>query len=133
TGTNSRTRIMHTSRQFGPWRPGLDAAELRARLRSLRAIAGLLAGPRAAAMNAKLREAEHDPEALEPAADELDRLAPLDRRRILASCGALAWRQVRPVLRFTPRELVRRRTPRLSVLCLIGLPMKLDRRMSGRR
>ncbi|MHC2021380.1 hypothetical protein [Methylobacterium sp. CM6247] len=67
---------MHASRQFGPWAPSLDAAELRARLRSLRAIARLLAGLRAEAMNTLLRQAETDLAALVPAADELDRLVP---------------------------------------------------------
>lgn len=37
-----------------------------------------------------LRQAEHDPVALEPALAELDRLASLDRRHLLASYGALA-------------------------------------------
>ncbi len=75
---------------FGPWRPGIDAAELRARCRSLRAIAGLLAGPRADAFCAALLAAETDPSALDLAADELDRLAPLDMRRVLASYGQRA-------------------------------------------
>lgn len=62
--------------QWRPFAPDLDPAERRARLRSLRAIARPLAGPRAEAMNTFLRQAETDPAALEPAADELDRLAP---------------------------------------------------------
>lgn len=101
---------MHPSRQFGPWATGLDVAELRARLRSLRAIARILAGRRATAMNALLLQAETDPAALVPAADALDGLAPLDRRRILAAYAATPYPpalgtlpQARPFLRATPR------------------------------
>lgn len=75
---------------FGPWRPGIDAAERRARCRSMRAVAGLLAGPRADDLCAALLAAETNPGALDLAAVELDRLAPLDMRRVLASYGARA-------------------------------------------
>lgn len=96
---------------FGPWRPGLADAELRARCRSLRAVAGLLAGPRADALCAALLAAETDPSALDLAADELDRLAPLDMRRVLASYGqraapprAYVNPQACPTTRATPRS-----------------------------
>lgn len=75
---------------FGPWRPGIDAAERRARCRSMRAVAGLLIGPRADALCEALIAAETDPDALDQAAVELDRLASLDRRHILASYGTRA-------------------------------------------
>ena len=75
---------------FGPWRPGIDDAERRARCRSMRAVAGLIAGPRADPLVGFLLAAETDDNALELAADALDDLSPLDRRRILASYAARA-------------------------------------------
>lgn len=107
---------------FGPWRPGIDAAERRARCRSMRAIAGLVAGPRADPLVGFLLAAETDDVALDLAADALDDLAPLDRRKILASYAAraapppaFANPQARrlPRLRFTP-------TPRPWVRPLAG-------------
>ena len=98
---------MKPDRMFGPWAPGLDQAELRARLRSFRAIARLTAGPRATVLVDLLAKAEQDPAALVPAADALDRLEPVDRRRILASYAALGTRaQARPGLRVTPLHMV---------------------------
>ncbi|CAO4172328.1 hypothetical protein AFFFEF_01958 [Methylorubrum extorquens] len=75
---------------FGPWRPGIDVAERRARCRSMRAVAGLVAGPCADALAGHLLNAELDEAALDLAADAPDDLAPLDRRRILASYAARA-------------------------------------------
>ena len=76
--------------QWGPFAPGLDAAEMRARLRSLRQTARLLIGPRGTALCRLLAEAEADPAALEAACRALDALAANDRRQILASYAALS-------------------------------------------
>ncbi|GJD52699.1 hypothetical protein OPKNFCMD_5465 [Methylobacterium crusticola] len=81
--------------EFGPWRPGLDSAERLARLRSLRAIARLLTGPRGARLVEALEQAEHDPDALPIAADELNRMPSLDRRQILGAFAGLYPRQKR--------------------------------------
>lgn len=75
--------------RFGPWASDLDAGERLARLRSLRAIARLCLGPRGEAFTESLRRAETDETALEPALRQLDALAALDRRAVLASFGAL--------------------------------------------
>lgn len=111
--TISSHDTMAPSRQFGPWASGLDPAEQRARLRSLRAIARLVAGPRADAVVKLLRQAEDDPAALVPAADALDRLEPLDRRRILGSFAGLGTHPAtRPLLLTTPRPREPHRDPR---------------------
>lgn len=75
---------------WGPFAPGIDPAEQRARLRSLRALAKVYAGPRAADACRLLAQAETDPTALEPASAAVNRLAPVDRRQILASFARLA-------------------------------------------
>ena len=75
---------------FGPWRPGIDAAERRARCRSMRAVAGLIAGPRADPLVGLLLAAETEDTALDLAADALEDLEPLDRRCILSSYAARA-------------------------------------------
>lgn len=75
--------------QWGPFAPGIEAAELRARLRSLRQTARLLIGPRGTDLCRLLAQAETDPAALEPACRALDALAANDRRQILASFAAL--------------------------------------------
>lgn len=75
--------------RWGPFRPDLDEAERRARLRCLRAIVHLSTGPRGVALADLLRRAESDPAALPAAIDALDRLAGLDRRHVLASYAAL--------------------------------------------
>lgn len=74
---------------WGPFAPNIDPAEQRARLRSLRALAKVYAGPRAADACRLLAQAETDPAALEPASEALGRLAPIDRRQILASFARL--------------------------------------------
>ncbi|WP_264051669.1 hypothetical protein [Methylobacterium flocculans] len=74
---------------WGPFAEGIDPAEQRARLRSLRALAKVYAGPRAAVVCRLLAQAETDPAALEPASVALNRLAPVDRRQILASFARL--------------------------------------------
>lgn len=76
--------------QFGPWAAGLDAAEQRARLRAMRALARVHCGPRGADLVRLLARAETDPAALEPALVALDRLPSNDRRHLLASYSALA-------------------------------------------
>lgn len=82
--------MMAPADQFGPWAEGLDQAEQRARLRSLRALAAIHCGPRAATLCRLLSSAETDPADLEPAAEALNRLAPIDRRHVLASYAGLA-------------------------------------------
>lgn len=74
--------------RWGPFASGLDPCERRARLRSLRAIARLHIGPRGAALDAALNAAESDEDQLPKALTALDRLASLDRRRVLASYAA---------------------------------------------
>ena len=74
---------------WGPFRPELDDAERLACLRSLRALARVLAGPRADYLCRALAEAETDPAALEPARAALRALEPVDRRKILATYAAL--------------------------------------------
>lgn len=74
---------------FGPWRPDIDPAERLARLRSMRAITRLTLGPRGETFAEALRQAETDPGQLEPALHQLDALAALDRRTVLASFAAL--------------------------------------------
>lgn len=75
--------------QWGPFALGLDPAEQRARLRSLRQTARLLIGPRGAEFCHWLAKAETDPAALEPACRALNALAANDRRQVLASYAAL--------------------------------------------
>jgi hypothetical protein len=76
---------------FGPWAPGLDPAERLARLRSLRALVQVFAGPRHPLVVA-LAAAEADP-ADEAAAliawQVLTTMPTIKRRRILASLATL--------------------------------------------
>lgn len=76
---------------WGPFQPGLEAGERLARLRTLRGLIRVLAGPRGAEAGHKLLLAEVDPddEVLAEAAQEFDRLPAIDRRRVLASFAAL--------------------------------------------
>lgn len=78
-----------TRDQWGPWRPDLEPGERLARTRCLRAITRLIAGPRGIVLADRLRQAEKDEAALVPALAALEALAPVDRRRILASYAAL--------------------------------------------
>lgn len=97
------------ARQFGPWALELDPAERLARLRSFRALARVLAGPRAGDLVALLAQAETDPAALVSAADALDRLPSVDMRRIVGSYAGLT-RPLPPVrrgVRAYPRPSVR--------------------------
>lgn len=59
---------------WGSFALDLDEPERRARLRSLRALARVHCGPRAANLVRLLAQAETDPAALEPALRALDRL-----------------------------------------------------------
>lgn len=79
------TQNMKPSDAFGPWTEGLPPCERIARCRTLRAVARMIAGPRADALSSALACAESDPSHLDRALDALDRLASLDRRKILAS------------------------------------------------
>lgn len=81
--------MIASGNRWGPFAPGIDPAEQRARLRSLRQTARLLIGPRGTDLCRLLAQAEADPEALEPACRALDALAANDRRQILASYAAL--------------------------------------------
>ncbi|GEO42144.1 hypothetical protein SAE02_62920 [Skermanella aerolata] len=76
--------------QFGPWMQGLDPAERLARLRSLRALVQLLAGPDHPLCEA-LAQAEVDPTdaAAIEAWEALMTMPTLRRRRILASLATL--------------------------------------------
>lgn len=78
-----------TRDQWGPFRPDIEPPERLARLRSLRVVVHLLVGPRGVELEKHLRDAETDRPALLRALDALDRLAPLDRRRVLASYAAV--------------------------------------------
>lgn len=75
--------------QWGPFAPGLEAAEFRARLRALRAIAHLCLGPRGEHLTETLRLSEHDADRLPAALAAIDALASLDRRRVLATFARL--------------------------------------------
>ncbi|WP_375460583.1 hypothetical protein [uncultured Enterovirga sp.] len=73
---------------WGPFVPGIDAAERKARLRSLRALVKVLAGPRGHDANLALLRAEitdGDSDVLRDAHAEFGRLSPLDRRRVLST------------------------------------------------
>ena len=74
---------------WGPFRPDLDPAERKARLRCLRAIVHLSTGPRGQALTDLLRRAEQDAALLPSALAALTALDPLDKRRVWASYAAL--------------------------------------------
>jgi hypothetical protein len=73
---------------FGPWHPDIDAPERLARLRSMRALAGVFCHHHPQFAEA-LRAAETDQAELERALQLLDELPALNRRRLLASYGAM--------------------------------------------
>lgn len=74
---------------WGPFSPGLDPCEQRARIRALRAISRLCLGPRGDDLDRTLRRAEDDPGVLEWAVILLNGLASLDRRRVWSSYAGL--------------------------------------------
>lgn len=84
---------------WGPWASGIDAGERKARLRGMRALAlGVTWNPDHP-LGAALRQAEDgEPESLQAALIELDRLPALTRRRLLNLYGTL----VRPPKRRKP-------------------------------
>ena len=75
--------------RWGPFAADIDEPERRARLRSMRAIVHLCAGPRGERLAEALRHAERDANNLPAALAELDALAALDRRQVLASFARL--------------------------------------------
>ena len=73
---------------WGPFLPGLDARERKARLRSLRACLHLIAGPRGRVAGMALLRAEisgDQQDTLHDAAEAFERLTALDRRRVLSA------------------------------------------------
>jgi len=89
-----------SSSHFGPWAPGLDAGERKARLWGMRAFAQGITGNPDHALCRALRDAEDgDAESLERALIELDRLPALTRRRLLKHYDSL----IRPS-RMTPKR-----------------------------
>ena len=74
---------------WGPFALNIEPGERIARLRCLTAIAHLSCGPRSVEIVASLRAAEADLAVLPEALAALNRLTPLDRRRIWASYAAL--------------------------------------------
>lgn len=81
--------MMPALNRFGPWSDRIDAAERLARLRSLRAIVRLTTGPRGDRLASELHRAESDAARLPAALLELNHLAALDRRQVLASFAQL--------------------------------------------
>ena len=81
-------------RGFGPWTEDLTEAERLARLRSMRALATVFLGPNHE-FTSTLAAAENDPAAARRALEDLDRLAALPRRRILAVYAEIARQQPR--------------------------------------
>ncbi|MCJ2048525.1 hypothetical protein [Methylobacterium sp. J-070] len=78
-----------TADQWGPFRCGLEQGERRARLRMLAALVHVLTGPRGARLVGLLQAAETEPRVLVEALGDLNRMAPLDKRRIWASYAEL--------------------------------------------
>lgn len=71
--------------KWGAFAEEIDSAEQRARLQALGLWYGSTPPPRVADPCRLLAQAETDPAALEPASVALNRLAPADRRNVLAS------------------------------------------------
>lgn len=71
--------------KWGAFAEEIDSAEQRARLQALRALVRVYAASRVADPCRLLAQAGTDPAALEPASVALNRLAPADRRNVLAS------------------------------------------------
>ena len=80
---------MPSSDRWGPFADGIDEAERRARLRTMRAIVHLTTGPRGERLAEALRLSERDTARLLDALDALAALAPIDRRHVLASFARL--------------------------------------------
>lgn len=76
--------------RFGPWAANLDPAERLARLRSLRALVQIFAGPQSPLAQALARaEVDQSDEAAMAAWEALMTMPSLRRRRILASLATL--------------------------------------------
>jgi hypothetical protein len=74
---------------YGPFAAGLDPAERRARCRALRSLALLIIGQKHPLIEA-LPHAEHDDVSLRRAAEYVDCLTPIRRRRLLCAYAAVA-------------------------------------------
>lgn len=75
--------------RYGLWPAGTDPAERTARLRCLRALVRVYAGPLGERLEHELAASEADPSRLAGALDLLDRLPAVPRRKALASFAAL--------------------------------------------
>jgi hypothetical protein len=75
---------------FGPWRPEIDPTERTAQLRCLAGLAAVFRGSHDPLVSA-LRAAEHDATALARAAELLERLPALVKRKLLSTYGAVTW------------------------------------------
>jgi hypothetical protein len=71
--------------RWGPFADGIDNTERLARLRALRAITHLCAGPRGDRLTTELERAERDVSRLPIALEALGAFTALDRRQVLAS------------------------------------------------
>ena len=80
---------MSTPDAFGPWADGLDDAEKMARLRSMRALCQLLAGPKHQMTLALAAAEAGDEEAAALAWSALETMPSRQRRNILASLSEL--------------------------------------------
>lgn len=76
-------------RDFGLWSTATPPAERLARLRCLRGLVRVFAGPMGERVQDELAAAEADPSRLAGALDMLDRLPAIPRRKALASFAAL--------------------------------------------
>ncbi|TDR95669.1 hypothetical protein EV668_0053 [Enterovirga rhinocerotis] len=77
---------------WGPFLPGLDPAERKARLRSLRALVKVMSGSRGADVEFAILRAEisgDDADMLGEAEATFGRLGAIDQRRVLASFASL--------------------------------------------
>ncbi|MCJ2092209.1 hypothetical protein MKK67_06820 [Methylobacterium sp. J-072] len=75
--------------RWGPFADRIEPGERIARARTLRAIAHITCGPRGVELVALLRVAEADEAALSDALAALNRLASLDRRKVLTTYAVL--------------------------------------------
>lgn len=82
--------MIPSSWRFGPFAGGLAHVERVARLRSLRTVVQMHCGPRGDLAARALALAETSEEAGELAIGALERLEPLDRRRVLATYQRIA-------------------------------------------
>lgn len=85
--------MIPTGEAFGPWAANLDHAERLARTRAMRALANVFAHRHPQFVEA-LRAGETDPTALDQALQLLNELPALNRRRLLASYGAVATKKL---------------------------------------